>query len=44
MLFGHWLEMFSVIGASRTLEELVKIMPLVAHLKKDGEIVDVGVD
>ena len=44
MLLGHWLEMRSVMGASRALEELVKIMPSVAHLKKDGEIVDVGVD
>ncbi len=44
MLLGHWLEMRSVMGASRALEELVKIMPLVAHLKKDGEIIDVGVD
>ena len=44
MLLGHWLEMRSVMGASRALEELVKIMPSIAHLKKDGEIVDVGVD
>ncbi len=44
MLLGHWLEMRSVMGASKSLEELVKIIPLVAHLKKDGEIVDVGVD
>ncbi len=44
MLLGHWLEMRSVMGASRALEELVKIMPSVAHLKKDREIVDVGVD
>ena len=44
MLLGHWLEMRSVMGASRALEELVKIMPSVAHLKKDGETVDVGVD
>jgi len=34
MLIGHWLEMSAVMGASRALEELVKIMPLVAHLKK----------
>ncbi len=34
MLIGHWLEMRSVMGASRALEELVKIMPSVAHLKK----------
>ncbi|MGB9938879.1 heavy metal translocating P-type ATPase [Methanosarcina sp.] len=44
MLLGHWLEMRSVMGASRALEELVKIMPSVAHLKKNGEVVDVGVD
>ena len=44
MLLGHWLEMRSVMGASRALEELIKIMPSVAHLKKDGEIVDVNVD
>jgi len=44
MLLGHWLEMLSVMGASRALEELVKIMPSVAHLKKNGEVVDVGVD
>ena len=44
MLLGHWLEMRSVMGASRVLEELVKIMLSVAHLKNNGEIVDVGVD
>jgi len=44
MLLGHWVEMRSVLGASRALEELVKIMPSVAHLKKNGETVDVGVD
>ncbi len=27
MLLGHWIEMRSVLGASRALEELVKIMP-----------------
>ncbi len=44
MLLGHWLEMRSVMGASRALEELVKIMPSIAHMKKNGEFVDVGVD
>ena len=44
MLLGHWLEMRSVMGASRALEELVKIMPSVAHLRKNGETVDVPVD
>lgn len=36
MLLGHWIEMRSVMGASRALEELVKIMPSEAHLIKDG--------
>ena len=44
MLFGHWLEMRSIMGASRALEELVKIMPSVSHLKDNGEIVDLGID
>jgi len=44
MLLGHWLEMRSVMGASRALEELVMIMPSVAHLIKDDAIADVPVD
>src|SRR5512136_93624 len=44
MLLGHWIEMRSVLGASRALEELVKIMPSEAHLLKDGQIVDVKVE
>lgn len=36
MLLGHWGEMRSVLGASRALEELVKIMPSDAHLLKEG--------
>jgi Cu2+-exporting ATPase len=44
MLLGHWLEMRSVMGASRALEELVKIMPSVAHLVKNEEIIDIGVE
>lgn len=43
MLFGHWIEAKSVLGASRALEELVKIMPTTAHLVKKDEIVDVPV-
>ncbi len=41
MLLGHWLEMRSILGASRALEELVRLMPDTAHLMKNGEIVDV---
>jgi len=44
MLLGHWIEMRSVLGASRALEELVKIMPSEAHLIQDGQTVDVKVE
>lgn len=41
MLLGHWIEMKSVMGASKALEELVKLMPDVAHMiHDDGEIMD----
>ena len=40
MLLGHWIEARSVLGASRALEELVKILPSTAHIVKDEEIVD----
>lgn len=43
MLLGHWIEMKSVLGASRALEELVKIMPQDAHLLKDHETITVNV-
>ena len=37
MLLGHWLEMRSVMGASRALEELARLMPSEAHLlRPDG--------
>jgi len=44
MLLGHWIEMRSVMGASRALEELARIMPSEAHLIRDGTIVDVRVE
>ncbi len=44
MLLGHWLEMRSVMGASKALEELVKIMPSEAHLVKDNDVIDVKVE
>jgi len=43
MLLGHWVEAKSIMGASRALEELVKIMPTTAHLFRDGEIIDISV-
>ncbi|BBL68372.1 heavy metal translocating P-type ATPase [Methanoculleus chikugoensis] len=44
MLLGHWVEMRSVLGASRALEELVRVMPSEAHRLRDGETDDVPVD
>jgi Cu2+-exporting ATPase len=44
MLLGHWIEMRSVLGASRALEELVKIMPQEAHLLKDHDTITVKVE
>jgi Cu2+-exporting ATPase len=42
MLLGHWIEMKSVMGASRALEELAKLMPSDAHkLMPDGSIKNV---
>jgi len=43
MLLGHWIEAKSVLGASRALEELVRIMPTTAHLVMNGEVVEVPV-
>ena len=43
MLLGHWIEAKSVLGASRALEELVKIMPTFAHLLKNNEIIDIPI-
>ena len=44
MLLGHWMEMRSVMGASRALEELAKLMPSEAHkLREDGSTEDVPV-
>jgi Cu2+-exporting ATPase len=44
MLLGHWLEMKSVMGASRSLKSLVELMPFEAHLVKDGDTEDVKID
>jgi Cu2+-exporting ATPase len=43
MLFGHWIEMKSVLGASRALEELVKVMPTNAHVIQGSQTVEVPV-
>jgi Cu2+-exporting ATPase len=42
MLLGHWLEMRSVMGASRALEEMARLMPDEAHvLDEHGNVRDV---
>ncbi|MBI1331210.1 MAG: heavy metal translocating P-type ATPase [Alphaproteobacteria bacterium] len=44
MLVGHWLEMKSVMGASRALEALVQLLPANAHrLKANGDVEDVAI-
>lgn len=43
MLIGHYFEMKSVMGASRSLELLVKMMPSTAHLIHDDKVEDVNV-
>jgi Cu2+-exporting ATPase len=45
MLLGHWIEMKSIMGASRALEELAKLMPSSAHkLMPDGSTREVSLD
>ncbi len=44
MLLGHWIEMKSVMGASRALQSLVELMPSTAHrLDESGRTEDVEV-
>lgn len=45
MLLGHWIEMKSIMGASKALEELIKLMPKEAHkIDSKGNIVNVSVE
>lgn len=41
MLLGHWIEMKSIMSASRELELLVQMMPAEAHLVHGNHIMDV---
>lgn len=42
MLLGHWVEMKAVIGASKALEEITRLLPSIAHLvRENNEIIDV---
>ncbi|MFD2069480.1 copper-translocating P-type ATPase [Pontibacter silvestris] len=44
MLLGHWIEMKSVLGASKALELLVSMMPAEAQVLRDGQTVTVKVE
>lgn len=44
MLLGHWMEMKSVMGASRALELLVEMMPSEAHLVDGDHVMDVKLE
>lgn len=44
MLLGHYLEMKSVAGASRSLELIVQMLPAEAHKVEGGTVKDVKVD
>jgi len=45
MLLGHWIEMKSIMGASRALEELAELMPSNVHkAMPDGSTKDVPIE
>jgi Cu2+-exporting ATPase len=44
MLLGHWIEMKSVLGASKSLELLVSMMPAEAHRMKGDTVEDVKIE
>lgn len=43
MLLGHWIEMKSVLGASRALEKLAQLLPDTAHLVERDNVSDVKI-
>jgi len=42
MLLGHWIEMRSVLGASKALQMLVSLMPAEAHVMENGAVRDIS--
>jgi len=44
MLLGHWIEMKSVLGASKALELLVSMMPAEAHRVNGDEVEDIELE
>lgn len=41
MLLGHWLEMKSVMAASKALQSLVALLPNVVHVNRGSETIDI---
>ncbi len=45
MLLGHWIEMKAILGASRALEKMVKLLPSTANMvMDDGSIMEISVE
>lgn len=44
MLLGHWIEMKSVLGASKALELLVSMMPADANVIREGQTIKVRIE
>lgn len=44
MLVGHWIEMKSVLGASKALELLVSMMPSEAHKMEGDNVIDIKLE
>ncbi len=44
MLLGHWIEMKSILGASKSLELLVSMMPAEAHRVKGDKVEDIKLE
>jgi len=44
MLLGHWIEMKSILGASKSLELLVSMMPASAHKVIENDVIEVKIE
>lgn len=44
MLLGHWIEMKSILGASKSLELLVSMMPSTAHRVEGDNVVEIKIE
>jgi P-type Cu2+ transporter len=44
MLLGHWIEMKSILGASKSLELLVSMMPSSAHKVQGDDVIEIKIE